>query len=196
MEKILAGEGLTEKEQKMYDSHPHIAARLLKHIPRIENVIKIIERQNVISHDINYETPDIVILGSQILNIALDLDRLMVSGNTLKGALAVLREKKEYPRQVIEKFESYSNLNAKEQFIIRDVRALDLHTGMQLEVDIKSAKGMLVAPKGQIITYPLLTRIKNFAEGIGVVEPIRIKLTVDDTRLADFSVTENTATDS
>ena len=59
---------------------------------------------------------------------------------------------------------------------IKKVLVKDLMTGMIVDKDIKAGNGILLVPNGQEITYPVLILIRNFSYGIGVVEPIRVRI--------------------
>lgn len=54
------------------------------------------------------------------------------------------------------------------------VRVRDLNIGMIINEDIWTRDGVLLATRGQEVTYLLLQRLYNFARGKGIVEPIRV----------------------
>ncbi|MEO2046534.1 MAG: HD domain-containing phosphohydrolase [Pirellulales bacterium] len=74
--KLSFGEKLTMEERRIYHGHPQVGHDLIAKIPRLENVAKIIARQNIhfdesgIFDDDLIEDP--VVLGSYILNVAID----------------------------------------------------------------------------------------------------------------------------
>ena len=51
-------------------------------------------------------------------------------------------------------------------------------SGMILEGDVLSAKGIRLVPKGVEITGSLLGRLRTIASGVGVAEPIRVSVLV------------------
>ena len=81
----------------MFVTHPLLTGKLLANIPRIENIAKIIENQNTPPDASNTELQDIVIIGAQILHVALDLDRMLVAGISFQDALVSLKKRKIFP---------------------------------------------------------------------------------------------------
>lgn len=51
-----------------------------------------------------------------------------------------------------------------------------MSTGMVLNQDVKAKNGILLASKGQDVTYSLKERLRNFAKTIGVEEPIECRI--------------------
>jgi len=47
---------------------------------------------------------------------------------------------------------------------------------MIAEEDIVAKNGILLTPKGQEITWPVLQGLLNFSKQVGVREPIRVRL--------------------
>jgi len=57
---------------------------------------------------------------------------------------------------------------------IRGVTVTQLRTGMIIHADVKSKNGLLLLAEGQEVTTSAIFRIHNFAQTIGVVEPISV----------------------
>jgi hypothetical protein len=58
------------------------------------------------------------------------------------------------------------------------MRIQDLTVGMVIEENIMAKNGMLLAPKGQEITWPVLQGLLNFSRQVGVIEPVRVSVIV------------------
>ncbi len=86
LNKVAAAEALSEDEQQLYDLHPGVAGDLLARIPRLEAVADAIRHQKV-TFDAGTETP----IGSRILRVVLDFERLESSGMTPTDGLTQLR---------------------------------------------------------------------------------------------------------
>jgi hypothetical protein len=55
------------------------------------------------------------------------------------------------------------------------VNALDLKTGMIIESDVWSKSGNLLVQRGQEVTLPVLMRLRNFAQGVGIEGQIMVR---------------------
>jgi ActR/RegA family two-component response regulator len=161
------GEPLSPENQARFDAHPQVARELLIHIPRLEQVAWMISQQftckaaNDAVHEPVAYSKD-VLLGAEILKLALAFDNLHMKGMTEINAMAELRlRKNEYARELIDALEEIESDSAHME--LRTVHASKLETGMVLQQEIRTRTGMLVAPKGQEITNALLLRLENFS---------------------------------
>jgi len=177
IQKVHTGKPLSDKEQEMYNAHPKISGKLLAHIPRLEAIAKIIENQHKPFCEFNTtEEPqlrDIATLGAQILKVGLEFDRLLTQGTHFNIAIQMLLSKpQEYDPKIAATLENVEldRMDLK----VRSLRVKDLATNMILYEDVKTTTGLLLALKGQEITYPILERLRNFAKGGRVVEPLQV----------------------
>jgi response regulator RpfG family c-di-GMP phosphodiesterase len=178
LERVYAQAPLSSDEREMFNTHPIVGSNLLANIPRLENIAQMIAAQqkplNVYppKEKMNDDAQRIA-LGAQILKVVLDFDKLVLSGIPYREALAVLRAKKdEYNTDVVVTLESLNFEKISE--VVKTVFVKDLKTGMFAHQDIEAENGLLLVPKGQEITYPVLERLRNFYRRVGVVEPFRV----------------------
>ncbi|MEW5961504.1 MAG: HD domain-containing phosphohydrolase [Chloroflexota bacterium] len=178
LDKIYAQAPLSDEEKHMFTAHPTVGYNLLANIPRLELIAQMIGQQQKSFRafpSLNDLTDEerTVTLGAQILKVALDLDQMVVHGTPFKEALTLLRiQPREYNPEIVG---CLSNLHIADiDQEVKVVRVRDLNTRMIADDDIKARNGLLLVPKGQEITYPVLERLRNFAQRIGVVEPIRV----------------------
>ena len=181
LEKRLAGVELTENEQKIFSSHPLIGNKLLSNIPRLELIAGMIEgQQRLFSNDFlnSGDTQHyIIVMGAQILRTTLDFDTLLISGNSHKAALGILkRQEDKYNPLIISALENFNFEDEYKKVVIKSVTTKEIMTGMIANEDIKAPNGILLVPKDQEISYPALHLIRNFSQGIGIVEPFRVKI--------------------
>jgi response regulator RpfG family c-di-GMP phosphodiesterase len=87
-ERAYAGETLSAAEEQMFRAHPGIGARLLAHIPRLENVAEMIRQQQTIGAT---ASGGAIQTGACLLRIALEVDRQLLKGVPFKAALAHVR---------------------------------------------------------------------------------------------------------
>ena len=106
LQKVFAGQELSADEEKMYASHPDIGGRLIVHIPRLEDIAHMITRQqkpcswDKSSQDLRER--ETVLVGGQILKVALDFDRLVAHGAPGEEAIAQLHQNPEiYDQEIV-----------------------------------------------------------------------------------------------
>lgn len=184
MDKVYAQELLTDEELKMFWNHPGVAAQLLANIPRLETVARMIAGQQRPFQPRGPAAPEetadeVSALGAQILKAAIDFDVLLFRGYSARGALLKMMEREgEYNPRVLAALQT---LQVKEMSkAVRAMRVDDLHVGMIAGEDIRALNGVLLLPKDQPVTYPVLERLRNFARMGAVKEPFLV-LTVVST---------------
>jgi response regulator RpfG family c-di-GMP phosphodiesterase len=167
---------LTPEEHDMYQSHPKVGASLLADIPRLESVIGMISHQ-LLRYDQFTEENTIdeeSVMGAQILRVALDYDLLLFQGKKHKEAIKELSlEKGVYNPEILSVLDDVKL--ADEHVRIVSLKVHDISIGMIVEEDILAKNGILLAPKGQEITWPVLQGLLNFSKQVGVREPIRVR---------------------
>ncbi len=174
-----AGEELDEDELEMFTNHPNVGASLLENIPRIESVVGMIEVQLYRFDEFEESTLDEeVVIGAQILRLAIDYDSLLSQGIRHNDIISSMRTKKgEYNPDILK---ILKNIKIKdEQSRIVNVMVNDITIGMVVEEDIIAKNDVLLTPKGQKITWAVVQGLHNFARKVGVKEPIRVRLETD-----------------
>jgi len=164
LEAIYAGQRLSPDEQVRFDGHPAVAAKLLSNIPRLEPVARMIAQQDSIATsatDAKALPADAVTLGAQILKVALSYDQLRNGRNSHQESLSRLRLRPEqFERTVVD---ALDDLDMEERRVeVKSCRISDLECDMILQEDVRTKNGLLVVAKGQVISYPLLIRLRNF----------------------------------
>lgn len=171
LDSAAAGAPLSSNEQKMLAGHPHTAAQLLQHIPRLEGIAASIAHQRT-RFDSQTELPP----AARVLAVALDLEQLVHGGRKLADAVAILRGRKgTYDPQVLAVADRVEVLGA--DCVVANLTIGKLRTGMVLAEDVHSEQGLLVVPKGQLVTQTLLTRLRNYSELNRI--PLQIKVQID-----------------
>jgi len=111
LNKVNTGHELSLSEQRMYSSHPSIAAELVTNIPRLESVTRMIEQQQKLFKDYTPQEEmtqeSMIDLGSQILKVAIAIDQMLVRGYVYEEASSELRDcPDDYNPRVVTAFES------------------------------------------------------------------------------------------
>jgi len=179
IEKHYAGQEMSEEERQMYSSHPTIAGKLIANIPRLEEVAHMIARQQEpFSWSPSTAPPrdrDPVALGGQILKVALDLDLLLTRepGQTRgKRILKRLDDPEVYDPAVVAALASLEVQPTASQIKVLDVGKL--RVDMVLDQDVRAKNGTLLVTRGQEVSFAMLTRLRRWAQGVGIEEPIRV----------------------
>ncbi|KPK74639.1 MAG: hypothetical protein AMJ79_13555 [Phycisphaerae bacterium SM23_30] len=184
LNKIYGRRELNYTEQKMFNSHPRVGCKLLANIPRLELVARMIAGQLDSFQeqpDIKTLTPDeqIVVIGAQMLKIAIDFDQLVVRTISPGGALTILRKrKKDYNPRILDTLNSFKGSEIEVE--VKECTVEELEIGMITDEHIKSNKGTMLVPMGHEVTYTVLERLRNFAKGVGVREPIRVRVALEE----------------
>lgn len=181
LSKVDAGQSLDVEEQRLYDSHPEVASKLLAAIPRLEDVAAIVaaqrrpqERNNRPADLRQWDTQS---LGQLLLCAASAFDRLVLQGVEPSAAAEPLRGAAfKLPPAMIEALCGSQVAAAKTSR--RMVGLKDLAIGMIFDEDLKSAKGMRLVAGGQEVTTSLLVRLRTISSGVRIVEPFRVQVPI------------------
>lgn len=174
------GDGvLTPEETAMIAAHPKVGAELLAHVPRLERIARIIAAQADPVADVRPEelflAENIELLGAHMLRVALAFDRLLAQGTPPHLAAKRLdSETAPVHPKILAALAGYEDAQAAAR-AVREIAVRNLAIDMEAEQDIRAENGTLLVPRGRKITYPLLLRIRNFAAGVGVREPILVR---------------------
>jgi len=179
--KIYSQGNVAPNEMRMYHSHSQAGYELLAKIPRMSLIAKIIKAQYDAPHPLTAnlavltDEDDIVAAGAQILMVALEFDKLLQNGLSYRDAILDLRRREwRITPQILDALTALSGAEGTAK--IREVSAAELKVGMITEEPILSHQGLILVTKGQEITLPLLLRLKQFSQSIGIQEPLLIQL--------------------
>jgi response regulator RpfG family c-di-GMP phosphodiesterase len=164
IETVYAGRELSPEEEAQYITHPRVAEDLLKNIPRLEPIARMIAHQY---EDFppagDSDTPDTadVRLGARLIRAALTFDSLLRKGHSrVEAAHYLSKACPGLDKKIVEAMVELEPEIAAE--IARPRLITALTSGMLLAQDVRTEKGILVAAKGQEVTAPLLLKLKSF----------------------------------
>ena len=173
---------LTGEEQDLVTQIPEIGSKLLRNIPRLDTVAKIVLYQNKDFNGGGFPLDAIkaeeIPFGARALRIFNDI--YASEKNGVNALIAIEKMKQAdglYDPKVLATVESFYRNNAPE--VDRScpsipLSANDIRIGNILATDIQTKEGNLLIPKGTEITQMLSIKIKNFGK-IGIIkEPIFI----------------------
>lgn len=154
------GEILSSGQQKAFDMHPAVAGILLKKIPRLQDVAWMVAQQRTKLDASFASVSEEIAIGAEILRVAIEYDDMKAKGMGDTEARERLRaSSKLNPRSF------YSLKSARpgaEGSDVRTVPISGLATGMVLQEDVATDAGILIAARGQELTYSLIVCLTNF----------------------------------
>jgi hypothetical protein len=131
--------------------------------------------------------PEEVRIGSQMLHLALQLDRRVFKGAAFGSALDQVRMSGRFDPRMLVALDSYSLPQV--DYEVRRLPIRELRAAMVLEEDVSSMDGnFLLFKKGTVLTETWIERLRNFAKTQGTQELACVlipKLTVVDMRTND-----------
>ena len=183
IKKVHSRSALTPAEQELVRRVPQIGHDLLCNIPRCEGVCEIILYQAKNFDGTGYPDDsasfEAIPLGARILRIVSDLGELVWQGTNIKRALAQLRQREGvYDPAILDAAERCFASGAPEDFntsFCTALRVKDLQVGHRLLSDIETTDGALLLQAGNLLSAPILEKVRNFQGVAKIKEPILVK---------------------
>lgn len=174
LQKAHAGKALVGKELSIWDSQYEVAFKLLSTIPRLEEVAYLIRAQQVNNKEWDErDLPDSALLrGAEILRVALRYQELTRTVPE-EEALSRLTSAPEFSAEVLQALTDCVK-KGPVPTQLRKVTVRELIPGMVLSADVTTPKGIVVVTQGREVTGALIERLLNFAQGLGIIEPIEV----------------------
>jgi FixJ family two-component response regulator len=175
--RVEADQQLTQEEQRLFDSHPHMAARMLEAIPRLESVAAVVAAQNAPLSEAevfrDLKGLDARSAGCLLLHAAVTFDRQIMAGRSANAASEALRKAKiNLPSTVLDALHDLPIPGR--EYSVRSVRLIDLAPGMLLDQPLITRRGVCLVPAGHEVTAALLARLRGIDSTIEVQEPFRV----------------------
>ena len=163
---------LTSDEREAIESYPVLGAKLIAHIPRLEQVAEMITHQER-RLDEGGLSGGTLPRGSRVLKVALDFDMLTAGGLPPDMAMAVLNDRPGwYDPAILAALRQA--LSITEVQVLRRVTVHELTDGMVLADDVRTLRGTLLCARGQEVTPSMRLRLKNYVANLGVHEAIKV----------------------
>jgi len=171
MDKYSRMEPLSEQESGILAAQSRIGFDLLVRIPRLDMVARMVARQEAPASQ-TADEPQLAATGAQLLKVARNFDEQIMRGADPCGVLAEMARNRAFNPKFVAALHEVHIEEAR--LVSRLVRLGQLRTHMILDRDVFSKNGLLLLAKGQEITESALARLKNFAQTIGVAEPLSV----------------------
>ena len=166
LDKLYAGEPLSDDEQRLYARHPEVAAALIGRIPQLDSVAAMIGRQQRVNFSelpTDVATWDTKTTATVILAVATSLDELLASGDQPATALQRLEQSLPgLPKAVLTAVRSVHLHSA--YMDVRIVEFGELALGMVLDEDVVTDAGTTLMFRGEEVTRELLVQLRTDSE--------------------------------
>jgi response regulator RpfG family c-di-GMP phosphodiesterase len=179
LKKIRTGDKLDAEELQLFNQHPFIAADILRKIPRMEEVARIISYQEKHFNGRGLPADKIkgkdIPLGSRILKLVLDYDLYINRGMSRRQALLKMADKKERERYDPQVYRAFVEiLQAEEQYQVRDMELNELLPYMVIMEDIFTLNGSKLISGGNEVTETIAEKLLRMDETYGVKQPVKV----------------------
>lgn len=175
---VYTGQPLPPDEQARYNAHPAVARDLLAGIPRMEPIAWMIAHQNQpapVETDITDSEMADMRQGAELLRLALFYDDLLRKGvSRVEAAHRLARHWGGLDSKILHALLELNLETAQAE--VQDCSLDELAPGMVLEQDIYTPDGLLLAAKGQQISFPLILKLRNFNDKAAVQTALRVTL--------------------
>lgn len=113
--------------------------------------------------------------GAQMLKAAIDYDLLRYQGLPHKTIIYEMKKREGvYNAEILEVLAGLSF--KKEEGKVMTLMVRDIQTGMVVEEDVFANNGVMVIPRGQVVTWPILQGLDNFSKQVGIQEPVCVRM--------------------
>jgi len=174
-----AGAALSTAEETMVRRVPEVGSNLLQHIPRLENVARMVlfQSKHYDGSGFPLDTPGgrAIPAGARLLHVLVDLAQLEARGSSRREALAQLRERAGwYDPDLL--LAAAAVLGGVATRPVTTIAFKDLKPGQVLVSDVTTRDGLLILAAGNRVSPGLLERLRNFAAVSGVREPLYVEV--------------------
>lgn len=168
--RFFTGETLSESEKAMLARSASVPRHLLRHIPRLEPVIDLLD---ALSSDGELES-SMSSLEATTLRVAANVERRLSNGESVEKIIDVLDADTTIPRVILESLKRLGEVVKTAETKV--VSLANLKPGMVLVDDVRTRSGALLISHGHEVSESLMMRLRNFASTVGVKEPLRVSM--------------------
>lgn len=154
------GEPLSSTQQKALERHPAIASDLLRKIPRLEEIAWMVSQQNTRFDSSGADTASDLVIGAEVLRVATEFDDMKAKGVGDTEARERLRASSTLSPRALQSLKCIRP--GSEGIVLRTIPVPALAVGMVLQEDVATDSGVLIAVRGQELTYSLIVCLNNF----------------------------------
>ncbi len=181
LDKFKSGMVLTREENRLFATIPELSQKLVGHIPRMENVARIIScvrmDYNAGRHPENGAAGNDIPLGARMLRIIRDLRSFRERNASLASALRKMQEisgvyDPDILKVAIEVFGAVQTVS--EDKTILQLTIQDLHEGDVVLEDVKDNDGVCLVRQGTRVTRVIIQRLRIYNQLMGLECHIKV----------------------
>lgn len=165
---------LSAHEKVILQDVPLTSSKLINHIPRLESIAEMVRLSDKVNHLIHKDAgaeEGRILLGADMLKIALNFDKRLESGHNHKSAIDLLKSDESLNQELVEKLSSIQ-IGHEDNMITVNVD--NLLPGMVLLENMITDNNSTLLAKGTELTEELLVRIKLYTKNQKISRPIHI----------------------
>lgn len=165
--KLERGGKMTPQDREIFATHPEIGYRLVKYMPRMEEIAEIIRYQGKRFDGSGSPHNDVkgenIPLGARILHAVFDYNILLANGFKREDTLGHLRDRQgRYDPKVINALEKATDPTSRS--VARELSVDELTCDMKLDQDITTTSGVHIASIGEPVTPELVSRLRDLVK--------------------------------
>jgi response regulator RpfG family c-di-GMP phosphodiesterase len=166
------GDTLTDGEEALLAQQPRVARDLVSRIPRLEVVADMLGQ---LAPDALPAANPRVKLAVDVINAAMIYDRSIQSGMKEGAAVRQMREtRSDLAPEILKGLEHVAV--AAGGYVVKELAVADLVSGVQLAADLYAKDDRLLLAEGTEVTHASLMRINQYADHVGVREPLKVRV--------------------
>jgi CheY-like chemotaxis protein len=172
-----SGEHLSPEDRRKYEGHAAIAGQMLSKIPRMEAIAQMVAFQNTAVAEIKATTceeREEIERGIQLLRVGLAYDEQLSRGLSSTEARRRIRATMIGADPSI--IELLVGLEPDVPMQLRECGIRDLSAGMILQEDLFTKAGLLIAAKGQELSYTWIERLQAHFRLNVISGPLKVQL--------------------
>ena len=176
---------VSQEARESYNRHPQLGYKLIRKIPRLTEVAEIIARQQELEKATDFQGDDqaqrLIGVGSKILKLALDYEKLTYSGKAPMAAMAALKNnEKEYGPKLLEAFSRIveSEPEPAAQMAVRKISPKDVALGMVFAKDVYTSNEILLIKAGTKVNPFLFEILSSSSESEYMEETFQVFVSV------------------
>jgi len=172
---VRSGDQVSPEAAEIYRSHPVLGSDLIRRIPRLQNVADWVAAQPVTMADATaaiVDRPQGPVTGHEAYATVMAFTAGADAGLTPRRVHTDLAACHHYRKELLDDV-----LAAYELSVVRrprQVKGTQLTVGMQVEQDVLTTTGLVLIRAGETLTESMAIRLRHFASGVGVTEPIDV----------------------
>jgi response regulator RpfG family c-di-GMP phosphodiesterase len=164
--RVRAGETLDQEAEALFRSHPKLAYELISRIPRLERVAEWVASQPLSPGDkpagqIDQDQAPYAAAVAFVVGVE--------AGESPTSVAAGLTH---YPSELVESLlRAFTAAKVRKP---RKVSGEELIVGMVVDQDVVTTSGLVLVRGGELLTESMAIRLRHFAQGVGIVEPVAV----------------------